>query len=66
MAEIFEKVSFDPYNFRITRLSPRKSEERKMFRGQKYAYIYRLNTKIPSTMLCLSGFKQYPRWVPLK
>ena len=24
--EIFEKVSFDPYNFRITRLSARKSE----------------------------------------
>ena len=27
MAEIFEKVSFDPYNFRITRLSSRKSEQ---------------------------------------
>ena len=27
MAEIFEKVSFDPYNFRITRLSCRKSEQ---------------------------------------
>ena len=29
MAEIFEKVSFDPYNFRITRLSAiaRKSEQ---------------------------------------
>ena len=26
MATIFEKVSFDPYNFRITRLSARKSE----------------------------------------
>ena len=45
MAEIFEKVSFDPYNFRIT--------------------IYRLNTKIRSTMLCLSGFELYSRWVPL-
>ena len=26
MAEIFIKVSFDPYNFRITKLSARKSE----------------------------------------
>ena len=26
LAEIFEKVSFDPYSFRITRLSARKSE----------------------------------------
>ena len=26
LAEIFEKVSFDPYNFRINRLSARKSE----------------------------------------
>ena len=29
--EIFEKVSFDPYNFRITRLSARKSEQMKNF-----------------------------------
>ena len=27
LAEIFEKVSFDPYNFRISRLSARKSEQ---------------------------------------
>ena len=27
--------------------------------------IYRLNTKIRSTMLCLSGFELYSRWVPL-
>ena len=33
LAEIFEKVSFDPYNFRITRLSARKSEQMKNFRG---------------------------------
>ena len=26
LAKIFEKVTFDPYNFRITRLSARKSE----------------------------------------
>ena len=31
LAEIFEKVSFDPYNFRITRLSARKSEAMKNF-----------------------------------
>ena len=29
--EIFEKVSFDPYNSRITRLSARKSEQMKNF-----------------------------------
>lgn len=34
LSEIFEKVSFDPYNFRITRLSARKSEEMK-FLGDK-------------------------------
>ena len=27
----FEKVIFDPYNFRITRLSARKSEQMKNF-----------------------------------
>ena len=27
--------------------------------------IYRLNTRTRSTMLCLSGFKLYSRWVPL-
>ena len=32
-SEIFEKVSFDPYNFRITRHSARKSEQMKIFRG---------------------------------
>ena len=31
LAEIFEKVSFDPYNFQITRLSARKSEQLKNF-----------------------------------
>ena len=31
LAEIFEKVSFDPYNFRITRLSAGKSEQIKNF-----------------------------------
>ena len=28
-------------------------------------YIYRLNTKIRLTMLYLSGFELYSRWVPL-
>ena len=31
LAEIFEKVNFDPYNFRITILSARKSEQMKNF-----------------------------------
>ena len=31
LAAIFEKVSFDPYNFLITRLSARKSEQMKNF-----------------------------------
>ena len=35
MAEIFEKVSFDPYNFRITRPSAGKSEQMKNFGGIK-------------------------------
>ena len=35
LAEIFEKASFDPYNFRITRLSARKSEQMKNFEGLK-------------------------------
>ena len=29
------------------------------------AYIYRLTTKIRLTMLFLSGFELYSRWVPL-
>ena len=29
LAEIIERVSFDPYNFRITSLSARKSEQMK-------------------------------------
>ena len=39
LAAIFEKVSFDPYNFLITRLSAilsaRKSEQMKNFEGIK-------------------------------
>ena len=31
LAETFEKESFDPYNFRVTRLSARKSEQMKNF-----------------------------------
>ena len=30
---MFEKVSFDPYNFLITRLSAKKSEQMKIFKG---------------------------------
>ena len=37
----------------------------KNFWEQKYAYIYLLNTKIRLTMLCLSGFELYSRWVPV-
>jgi len=66
LAEIFEKVSFDPYNFWITRLSATQSEQLKNLGGGiKNAYIYRLNTKIRSTMLCLSGFELYSRLVHL-
>ena len=35
MAEIFEKVSFDRYNFRITTLSARKSKQMKTFKEIK-------------------------------
>jgi len=35
LAEIFEKVSFDPFNFRTTRLSSRKSEQMKKYKGIK-------------------------------
>ena len=39
----------------------------KNFKGIKIClYIYRLNTKIRSSMLCLSGFELYSRWVPLE
>ena len=33
--------------------------------NKKYAYIYHLNTKIRSTVLCLSGFELYSHCVPL-
>ena len=59
LAEIFEKVGFDPYNLRITRLSARKSEQ------MKNAYIRdRLNTKIRLAMVRLSGFDLHSRWCP--
>ena len=50
MAEIIEKVSLDPCNFRITTLSARKSEQMKNFQGIK---------------ICLSGFDLYSLWVPM-
>ena len=31
LAEVFQEVSFDPYNFQITRLLARKSEQMKNF-----------------------------------
>ena len=50
LAEIFEKASFDPYNFRITRLSARKSE----------------HTFNNAMFIIISGFKLhvYSLWVP--
>ena len=51
LAEIFEKVSFHPYNFRITRLSAGKSE-------------HTFNNGMFNIISC--GFKLYSRWVPLK
>ena len=35
------------------------------FLGDKNMPVYLLNTKIRSTMRCLSDFELYPRWVPL-
>ena len=37
----------------------------KNFQVKKSVYIYRLNTEIRLTILCLSGFELYSRWVPL-
>ena len=34
-------------------------------RTDGYFYCTRFKTKIRSTMLCLSGFELYSRWVPL-
>ena len=65
LSEIFENIRFYPYNFWISRLSARKSEQMKNFEGIKICYIYRLSTKIRLTMLCLSGFELCSRWVPL-
>ena len=53
LAEIFEKESFDPYNFRITRLSARKSEQMKTSWGIKIRLYLPFNyfSKIRLTML---------------
>ena len=47
MVYIFEKVSFDPYHFRITSQGSQlgNSDRWNIFKGYKYAYIYFLNTK---------------------
>ena len=62
LGEIFEKVSFDPYNFRITRLS---AEQMKSFQGIKI-YLY-LPFKDYNTFnnATLTGFELNPRWAPL-
>ena len=36
-----------------------------MYIIKKYTYIYRLNTEILLTTLCLSVFELYRRWIPL-
>ena len=58
---------FSGWNFRKDKFwSEQEIRTGENFLGdKKYAYINRLNTKIRSTMLCLSGFKLYSRWVPL-
>ena len=60
-----ENVSFDPSNVQITRRSARKSEQMKNFWGIKICLYLTFKTKIRSTMLCVSGFELYSRWVPL-
>ena len=65
LAEIFEKASFDPYNFRITILLARKSEQMKNFQGTKICLYVLFITKIRSTILCLRGYKLYSQWVTL-
>ena len=50
LAEIFQKVSFDPYNFLILRLSVRKSEQMKNSLGIKICLLVFENTKIRSTL----------------
>ena len=49
------------YNFPITRLLAGKSDQMKNLLGEKNMPIstLSLNTKIGSTMLCLSGFELY-------
>ena len=65
LADVLEKVRIDPYNFRITRLSARKSTD-ETFLGDKNMPISTFYMqKIHSTMPCLSGFELYSRWVPL-
>ena len=49
--KVFQKVSFHPYNFRITGFSARQ--------------IYRGNTKIRLTLPSLSSLELYSRWVLL-
>ena len=65
LAEIFEKVRFAiPIIFGSLDFQLGRTIE-KFLGDKKNADICRLNTKIRLTMLCLSGFKLYSRWVPL-
>ena len=47
--------------FSLTKLNGTKV----VYKIVKNIIIYRLNTKIRLTMLCLSGFELYSRWMPL-
>ena len=58
-AQIFENFRIFGWDFQLG-----NRNRWKIFRGLKYAFIYRLNTKIRSTTLCLSGFELYSLWVP--
>ena len=65
LAEILKKVSLDPHNFLITRLSAKKSEQMKNFQGIKICLYLPFKYKIRLTKLWLSGLEVFSRWVPL-
>lgn len=65
IAEILEKVRFNPYNFPITSFSARKSEQIQNFGGiNRYLYLP-LRYQNTFNLVCLSGFELYYRWVLL-
>ena len=56
-------IIFGSLDFQLEKI---KSEQMKNFLGDKNMPISTvLSTKIRLTMLCLSGFEHYSRWVPL-